>query len=316
VAIGTRTVDDSLREKGIIIKMVETSNNEFRKRSALMHKDPDLQDIQGDLLATSLNYYEAVKEACDTEEITYDLTGRDWNKYLPFLGLAKVIGAELPAEPSLYQEIKALAIKKKNKRRGDVQDVEEILLVWIIENIGDRTTYKELAGGMQDLGYDNYRWQTAKSDLDKLGIIKKIDKDVKPVQILIDIERAKTRAKKRGIILKGGDSPGPGGEGVFDKNRFTEIMEDKSYEEISIVDLTMEDLTTFQDIFLENRGSLGVLKLLDTYMIRTGYSMEKVVGIHLYLKDNECFSGSGNHLMKTNELDRLIEAKKEEERRE
>ena len=48
---------------------------------------------------------------------------------------------------------------------------------------------------------DNYSWQTAKSDITKLGIIKNYNKDTSPITLYLDLERANRRAKARGLVL-------------------------------------------------------------------------------------------------------------------
>jgi hypothetical protein len=315
VAIGTRYIDNSLEEKGILLEMVETTNKNLRKLSATMHKDPFFLEIQGDLMAVALNYQDLVKKAVESEGVDDKLTGRDWNKFLPFLSLARVIDSEYSQNPSLYYEIKNLAIKKKEERKGELKDLEEILLKLIVDEDIKTTTYQGLAGKMIDLGYDNYKWQTARAELDKLKIIKKVSKDRSPAEITLDLERAKARANQRGIPLEGDKPPEP--EKVREtaevtKVKISEIMENKTYEEIYIIDLTLEDITGFYDIFIENHGSIGVISLLETYQRRTGYPLEKVVGIYRYLKDEDVFKTTGNHLETTDKLMELIKVKEQD----
>lgn len=316
VAIGTRYIDNSLEEKGIVLEMVEIPKNDpKRKLSATMHKDPFFLDVQGELMAVALKYQDLIKEAVDSEEVDDKLTGRDWNKFLPFLSLAKIIDTEYSQNPSLYYEIKNLAIKKKEERKGELKDLEEILLKLIIDEDIKTTTYQGLAGKMIDLGYDHYKWQTARAELDKLKIIKKVSKDKSPAEIIIDLERARARAIQRGIPLEGDKPPEP--EKVKDtaevtRVKISEIIENKTYEEIYIVDLTVEDITGFYDIFLENQGSIGVISLLEAYQRRKGYPLERVIGIYQYLKDENAFKTTGNHLETTDKLMELIKVKEQD----
>lgn len=316
VVIGTRYIDNSLEEKGILLEMVETTNKNLRKLSATMHEDPFFIDIQGDLISVALTYQGLIKKAIESEGVDDKLTGRDWNKFLPFLGLAKVIDGEYSQHPTLYNEIKNLAVKKKEERKGELKDLEEILLKLIIDEDINKTTYKSLAGKMRDLGYEDYKWQTARAELDKLKIIKKIEKNKTPNEIFLDLERAKARAIQRGIPLEMQTLPEAekvGDTSAVTQEKISEIIENKNYEEIYIVDISVEDITGFYDILLENEGSINFISLIDTFQRRTGYSLQRVVGIYLYLKKENVFRTVGNHLQATDKLKELIKVKEEEE---
>ncbi len=202
VAIGTREVDDVLEEKGIIIEMVESSDKTKRRNSGKMHKDLFFKDIQEKCMATSLIYQDEIIEAYEQMEDIDGLEGRDYNKFLPILALAKVIDDENNFKYKLYGNMVEFGVEYRKKRKEDIKDTEEILLKLIIEEKIDIITYSELAEKMERESLQNYHWQTARSDLRKLQIIERTHSNSTPIKIEISLERAKERAKSRGIKIE------------------------------------------------------------------------------------------------------------------
>lgn len=204
VAIGTRKITEGLREKGIIIRMYETENEELRNRSVTMYKDSFFENIEKELMATALGFHEPIKEVYENMDVISGL-GREFNKFIPFFAISKVVDNENNNEYDLYNRMVSYARNYRKERKSEYEDIEEILLKMVLEEDISKTTYTELADGMKELGYDNYKWQTIKADLEKLGIIKKRDRSQSPIMLTLDIDRAKARAQKRGLnIIKEG----------------------------------------------------------------------------------------------------------------
>ena len=200
VAMGTRRTTESIAEKGLIIQMKETSNNQLRFRSVTMYKDKYFKNIERELIAMSLQYQDKVKTAYESIPAMPGL-GREFNKFLPLFALSKVIDEENNGKTEFYPELTHFASEYRKNRKSEREDTEEILLRLILQEEISKTTYRDLAVLMHGEGYDNYRWQTAQSDINKLGVRKNINRKKSPVEITIDLERAQNRAKSRGITI-------------------------------------------------------------------------------------------------------------------
>lgn len=199
IALGTRYSDEVLDEKGIKITMYDTSNPDIQKRSGVLDEDEYFKTIHDKCMLTCLNYQDKVMNAYKAIPLFEGLIGRDWNKFKPLLAMAKVIDEETNEEYDIFEKIKKYGIDYRRERKEDVSDLEEILLKVILEWNIHSCKYSLLASKMKDEGYQYYRWQTAQSDLKKLGIVKWIDKRKSPVVVYVDMERARERAKQRGV---------------------------------------------------------------------------------------------------------------------
>jgi len=200
VALGTRKTTETISEKGLIIRMEETNNNELRQRSITMYKDSFFQNIEREFMAMALNYQDKIKKAYEGINVIPGLA-REYNKFLPLLAIAKVIDEETGYEKDYFNRLKEYALEYRKERKSEHEDTEEILLRLILREKKNKTTYQELSNLMHDEGHEKYRWQTAKSDLNKLKIVKKYDKSSSPIKMHLDLERAKERGKARGIDI-------------------------------------------------------------------------------------------------------------------
>ncbi|WJI08812.1 hypothetical protein FGU46_01240 [Methanobacterium sp. CWC-01] len=201
VALGTRQTTESIAEKGVIIKMEETTNLEIRKRSVTMHKDPYFKDIEGDLMASALHYQNEVKMVYENIPVDSGL-GREYNKFLPLMAMAKIVDQEKKRNQQYYEKVLNYAHQYRQNRKEEHEDTEEILLRLILQDKIVKTTYRDLADKMVTEGQDNYSWKRAQSDLSKLGVVKRRDKSQSPIKLTICLERAKKRAKQRGIKVE------------------------------------------------------------------------------------------------------------------
>lgn len=199
VALGTRKTTETISEKGLIIRMTETNNNKLRQRSVTMYKDPFFNDIEIKLMAMALNYQDKIKTAYENIPVIPG-SGREYNKFLPLLAIAKVVDDET-GDTNYFEKLKDYAVEYSKKRKSLEEDTGEILLRLIIREEINNTTYKELSELMGKEGYDKYSWQKAKTDIDNLGIIKRYDKTSSPIKLDIDLPRARERAKARGIKI-------------------------------------------------------------------------------------------------------------------
>lgn len=200
VALGTRRTTETIAEKGLVIRMEETHNNELRKRSITMHKDPSFLNVERDLMVIALQYQDRIKEAYGSINVISGL-GREYNKFLPLLAIAKVIDEETNYKTDYFNRLRAYALDYRRERKSEHEDTEELLLRLLIREKLTYSTYHELAKLMQDEGYEKYGWQSAKADINKLKIVKKYDKKKSPIKLYLDLERAKERAKVRGIEI-------------------------------------------------------------------------------------------------------------------
>jgi len=148
----------------------------------------------------ALNYQDKIKEAYESIKVISGL-GREYNKFLPFLAIAKVIDSETNNENDYFNHLKEYALKYRKDRKSEQEDTEEILLRLILMDGIEKTSYIELSELMKEEGYEYYSWQSAKADVGKLGIVKKYNKNQKPIRIFLDLDRAKNRAEARGIVL-------------------------------------------------------------------------------------------------------------------
>lgn len=201
VALGTRRTTETISEKGIIIRMEETTNNKLRQRSITMYKDPSFQNFEMELMAMALHYQDTIKETYENIKVIPGL-GREYNKFLPFLAMAKVIDDETGNKKNYFNQLKEYALKYRKERKSEHEDTEELLLRLILREQKNKFTYQELADLMHSEGYDNYAWQTAKADINKLKIVKNYDKNSSPIQLYLDLKRAAERGKARGINIE------------------------------------------------------------------------------------------------------------------
>lgn len=208
VALGTRKTTETIGEKGLIIRMQETGNKELRQRSVTMYKDVKFSNIEKELMAMALNYQDKIKEAYESIEVISGL-GREYNKFLPFLAIAKVIDYETNNENDYFSQLKQYAMNYRKARKSEHEDTEEILLRIILREPIEKASYTDLSELMKQEGYEYYSWQTAKADLNKLGIIKKYNKKQSPITLSLDLERAKNRAEARGIIVNDNNEENP-----------------------------------------------------------------------------------------------------------
>ena len=200
VALGTRRTTETIGEKGLIIRMQETNKKELRKRSITMHKDDYFHHIEKEFMAMALNYQSDIIGAYESIEPIVSL-GREYNKFLPFFAIAKVIDAETNHENDYFNRLMAYALKYRKNRKSEHEDNEEILLRLIIMNNIEKTSYMELSELMKNEGYENYQWQSARADLQKLGIVKTYNRTKKHITLNLDLERANERAESRGINI-------------------------------------------------------------------------------------------------------------------
>lgn len=201
VALGTRRTTETIAEKGLTIRMQETSDNDLRQRSVTMHKDEYFQNIEKKLMAMALNYQDRIKKAYGSIPTIPGL-GREYNKFLPLLAIAKVIDGETENKNSYFHQLKDYALEYRKNRKSEHEDTEEILLRLILRDKISTTTYQKLSDLMKQEGYDNYSWQAAKSDIGKLGVVKHYNRDKSPITLDIDMKRAQKRADTRGIVIE------------------------------------------------------------------------------------------------------------------
>ncbi|WJI10457.1 hypothetical protein FGU46_10335 [Methanobacterium sp. CWC-01] len=201
VAIGTREINDVLEEKGIVIEMVETSDTNKRFNSSKMYKDPFFENIQEECMEAALDFQDKIIRAYEDMGDIPGLIGREYNKFIPILAIAKVIDGKNDSY-NLFNTMTKYAIDYRLKRKQDLKDTEELLLKIILVNQIKKTTYKDLVDKMKALEeYDWYTWQRASSDLRKLQIITKKE-NKKPIQVHLDLDRARIRADQRGITYE------------------------------------------------------------------------------------------------------------------
>jgi hypothetical protein len=200
VVVGTRSLNDTLHEKGIIITMVESTNPKYQDKSAKIDDDPIFENIQRNFIAMALNYQNHVKEAYDTLKVVSGL-GREFNKFRGLFALAKVIDAERKDKDNFYDKILLFAKAQRSNRKTESNETEDALLRAIVEGNKITWTYPELSLAVVEQGFEFYKWQSARSDLDKLQVTRKRDTNKHPVVITLDLDRAKERAIQRGVNL-------------------------------------------------------------------------------------------------------------------
>lgn len=200
LALGTRRTTETIAEKGLIIRMQETNNDDLRQRSVTMYKDNFFNDIEKELMSMALFYQDTIKRAYESITVIPGL-GREYNKFLPLLAIAKVIDDETNNENDYFNQLKDYALEYRKTRKEEQEDTEEILLRLILKDKINNTTYKALAESMNKEGYEKYSWQTARADIGKLGIVKRYNRNKSPMTLDLDMERAEDRAKARGINL-------------------------------------------------------------------------------------------------------------------
>lgn len=200
VALGTRKTTETIGEKGLIIRMHETDNKDLRQRSVTMHKDDKFAMIEKDLMAMALNNQDKIKEAYESIKVIPGL-GREYNKFLPFLAIAKVIDNETNNKNDYFDNLMEYALKYRKARKSEYEDTEEILLRLILKENPEKPSYVDLSNLMKNEGYEYYSWQAAKADIGKLGIVKRYNKTQSPITLSIDFDRAKKRAESRGIVI-------------------------------------------------------------------------------------------------------------------
>lgn len=92
---------------------------------------------------------------------------------------------------------------KKNKNLHNKKSENALLKSILADNI-TQSTYSELARLMRENGFESYVWESAKADLSHLGIVSWTNRRKKPVIANIDLDKARYKAKQRGIDVGDG----------------------------------------------------------------------------------------------------------------
>lgn len=202
VALATRYIDNVLEEKGIVITMVDSDDEDLKDRSSEIDLDPVFPELRRDLMLMSLFYARKVYMKYYQIPKTDGLYGRDRNKFKPFIALAMILEEE--GKKGLVNDVIEYGARYREARKEDTRDLEEALLQIIVENGLSETKYSELLEMLREAGFDNVHWQTVRSDLKKLNIGFRTYKGIsqRSATIYVDISLARKRAVQRGLFKR------------------------------------------------------------------------------------------------------------------
>jgi len=199
-------VDALFEDKAIIIQMEEPpqeKQGEYAKRRATLGDDKEFEEIVRDCISFAFKYYKGIVKAYKEVEPTEVLTSRAFQYWRPILAILKFIYDTLDNSEK-FEEIVKFAERLTTSVKGMSMERElEILILRIIlrDNM-DKFTLRELLEKIQEERPEIKNWQTILAPLNNLGIVKKKDTRKSPIVYHVDLERAKDRARKRGIEVE------------------------------------------------------------------------------------------------------------------
>jgi len=183
--------------KCIRVITVKTNNPQYAKRRALMPFDSEWAEVVNDLLKCTIKYWPEIVEAYGQVEQTEKLNGRPFNYWQPLLAVCKVFS------PNRYDKLVELAeeIAILQEKGDRLSEVEEGVLSVLFDHEGQSTTIllKKLTEDTKEVIPWIKDWHIIKSALDNLGITKTRYTTKAGVTYRIDLERAREKAKEKGI---------------------------------------------------------------------------------------------------------------------
>lgn len=198
VAVASRYIDTVLEEKGFVITMIESNDEELKNRSSEIESDEIFDFLRSDLIKVAVTYADRVAFEYSRIPETPGLYGRDRNKMKPFLALARILEDE--GKTGLFDELSSWGAQYRLMRKREVNDIEEAILMLLLDMGSPPFTYAELKEGLEDLGFEYVHWQSIRSDLKKLNIGFYTRKSHNQTKIYVDMVKARARARQRGLL--------------------------------------------------------------------------------------------------------------------
>lgn len=198
VAVASRYIDTVLEEKGFVITMVESNDEELKNRSSEIESDEIFDSLRSDLIKVAVTYADRVAFEYSRIPETPGLYGRDRNKMKPFLAIARILEEE--GKVGIFDELASWGAQYRLMRKREVNDIEEAILMLLLDMGNPPFTYAELKEGLEDLGFEYVHWQSIRSDLKKLNIGFYTRKSHNQTKIYVDMVKARSRARQRGLL--------------------------------------------------------------------------------------------------------------------
>ncbi|MEM3766681.1 MAG: bifunctional DNA primase/polymerase [Candidatus Bathyarchaeia archaeon] len=198
-AIGTR-YNLPFTDKGIVIITEKATNKEYAKRRASILEDEEWREIIKLIFSSAIGYWQDVVNAYKSIEQTDKLVGRRFNYWAPLLAICKVFAPEHYQKLLLFAEEDSERIEKGDR----LSEVEEALLIITMQEKEEKMEgylLKDLTKKVKEILPWVESWQIVKSALQNLGIVNKIYDTKEGKKYLIDLEKAREKAKARNIKL-------------------------------------------------------------------------------------------------------------------
>jgi len=208
-----------VEDKAILMVMEEPDDLIYYLRRSELEEDPEWEEIIQQCMAFALTYHRAIRKAYDDHRPSPRLYGRDFQLWRPILAISKIACPEKFDAIKEYAENYAL----NRRKRAETAEIEVVLLREVAENIDVKAEYylTELTEIVQRQLQWIKGWQPVAAAVRNLKCLKttRPPSRGKGVRYVFDIEKVKTRARKRGIDL-GGDKQSP-----FEKHACASCLE-------------------------------------------------------------------------------------------
>jgi len=201
-----------LEDKCIVIRMEEPPQgvrDEYEYNRSFLEEDERFDRVAVDLCAWALTHWKEIRERYRSLHPPSRLRGRAFQYWRPILAICSV------AYPEHYDSVLEYGEMITESIRADIRtaELETVILRIVISQEFGAVSLKTLHNKVQEQMPDIQHWQTVRSALGNLGIIKSQYTGREGVMYYIDLERAITRAEQRGIDLtelrRGTDQPLP-----------------------------------------------------------------------------------------------------------
>jgi len=194
----------------------------YRRRWTELRRDRETEELRSELMRLALTRWEEVMDAYREVEQDKDLMGRAFTRWESLFAVCKAFA------PERLGDLRALAVENARRRKPTdfTYTVENAVLGFLLEEIPEEgvDTYAisltgdgSLTQGVEGIMDQDVAWQTVKSAVTNLRIIKEDFETSSGKKYRLDVEEVRKRADSRNI--------GKGEEGVPELDLSEETLE-------------------------------------------------------------------------------------------
>lgn len=195
--------------KTIRIICERAPSREYSKRRSRLPLDADWSKLVNCLLRASMEYWKEVEETYNTIEQTDKLVGRAFNYWAPILAICRVFC------PGNYESLLGFAEEySSNAEKGDwLSKVETAVITACMERVlehpemyqkGNKASMtvllKDLTQEASEALPDKPSWQSVKSAVHNLGILKRSYNTSRGLQYQLDIEKVFAKSRELRVL--------------------------------------------------------------------------------------------------------------------